>query len=183
MPRKANGVRRGPKTWAKGSQIEFLRSRFTSWVSCTNSNLRGNLYTNVTWLFIKKYGWQLEDNDDADPDEGDIGEIREELANTGELNEQEAYQKIFKRTRSVCVNILSFFICSSLPSYSASLPTFGITVRRLAAGNPNSATHSVLSLFLSNAMRRRGSSKSATSTPNSTSKRTSNLPSMPNSND
>lgn len=101
MPRKSNGRRRGPPTWAKGTQLIFLTTRMSYWFDQTAVQ-RGQFYSDVTWLFLKKYGWDLADNEDLDPNEEEIDNIRQELSDGGEtIEEQERRRKIFSKLRDV----------------------------------------------------------------------------------
>jgi hypothetical protein len=95
-----NGKRRGPPTWARGTQLTFLDERKSTWQNASSAQ-QGRFYTNCTWLFIKKYGWELRDNDDADPDKDNITTIRQELSEEGDEQEQAGHDLIYKKLRKV----------------------------------------------------------------------------------
>lgn len=100
MARAKTGKRRGPPTWARGSQLIFLRSRMSTWADC-KATQRGKFYSDVTWLYLSKYGWDNEDNEDVDLDDSDMAAVREELRNSGTLEEQQQNQATFKGLRRV----------------------------------------------------------------------------------
>jgi hypothetical protein len=108
MGRRKNGKRRGPPTWAKGTQLAFLEKRKSAWTDA-GSVQRGKFYTNCTWLFIKKYGWDLKDNDDDDPDEDKIVDIRKELVEEGDEETQEEHTVAYKKLRQVGVILLPHY--------------------------------------------------------------------------
>ncbi|GBE81981.1 hypothetical protein SCP_0403570 [Sparassis crispa] len=65
---------RGRSTWAKGSKLRFLNARTDDWQTATDLDKVSKFYLNVTKLFIKKYGWDLlfdQDAEDEIPDPPD----------------------------------------------------------------------------------------------------------------
>lgn len=79
MPRKKKGGRRGPATWAVGSQFTFLDARKKDWIDNDDRKDRSKFYSDVAVLFVNKYGWSMQDNDEPDPDESDPASIHLEL--------------------------------------------------------------------------------------------------------
>lgn len=89
MPRKNKGGRRGAANWAKGTQLVFLESRKPEWLAAAVSRKsRSKFYGDMAILFVKKYGWDMVDNGDPDPDESDIAALRGGLldGDTAEAN-------------------------------------------------------------------------------------------------
>jgi hypothetical protein len=101
MPRKAKGGRRGASNWAKGTQLPFLESRKDTWEDCENKKERSQFYADVAILFVNKYGWDLQDNDDPDPDESDIASIRKALTGEGTEEKQKQHAAELATLRAV----------------------------------------------------------------------------------
>lgn len=77
----------------------FLQNRMAQWLAC-RSGQRGMFYTNITFLFLKKYGWETQDNENDDPDDSDMATIRQELAE-GDEDEQVQHLDIYTLLRKV----------------------------------------------------------------------------------
>jgi hypothetical protein len=108
MGRKKTGKRSGAPTWALGSQLTFLESRRSLWLASPAAE-HGSFYSNVTWLFLKKYGWDMRDNEDPDPDEADLPSICDELSNDDDEAVQKERRLIFKILRKVFLLTMFLF--------------------------------------------------------------------------
>jgi hypothetical protein len=106
MGRQPTGGRRGATNWAKGSQLSFLERRKDAWVDCEGKKERSQFYSDVAILFVHKYGWELQDNDDADPDESDIALIRKALTGEGTEDEQKKHAEELGSLRGVSSPLL-----------------------------------------------------------------------------
>ncbi|KAF7969798.1 hypothetical protein HWV62_25977 [Athelia sp. TMB] len=63
----------GKKSWISGTKARFLQSHNEAWVSATNrgSDAARSFYSDVTKLWIKKYGWHFDRNGDLEEDTPD----------------------------------------------------------------------------------------------------------------
>ncbi|KAF7965359.1 hypothetical protein HWV62_44273 [Athelia sp. TMB] len=73
MTRRKNAdpnVKRGKKSWVSGTKLRFLQSHNDAWVSATKEgpNTAAVFYSNVSKLWIKKYGWHFDYKTDLDED-------------------------------------------------------------------------------------------------------------------
>lgn len=97
--------RHGPPCWATGSQLVFLQKRKPLW-NGLDSHERYRFYFDMTTLFLKKYGWELTDNDDDDPDESQVEQYLADLAQDSNGDKEKAQEHVATRKRLHGVSIL-----------------------------------------------------------------------------
>lgn len=122
MGRNNNGQRRGPPSWTTATQFQFLMDHSQVWVD-TNSKAHGHFYDNVTWLFIKHFGWGLDNSESPEPLDSEIDSIRASIAaETAEctITIQLECQTIYANIRKVRHTLYCLFFCFS-PLEPASL--------------------------------------------------------------
>lgn len=66
-------VKPGPKSWVSGTKARFLRDQNAAWYASTTRGpeAAGVFYSQVTKLFIKKYGWDFGHEKDLPEDTPD----------------------------------------------------------------------------------------------------------------
>lgn len=76
MTRRRNAdptVKPGKQSWAAGTKLKFLQSHNSAWLSSTGQgpDAAGSFYSQVTKLWVKKYGWHFDHEKDLEDDTPD----------------------------------------------------------------------------------------------------------------
>lgn len=106
-PKNPDGPqKKGPKPWASGSKLAFLQRHNTEWLSAhaRGSEVIGPFYTQVTKMWIKKYGWHWDHREDPaveppDPSVDDVLQPEEEV----DSEEAEKRQQYATKMREVSI--------------------------------------------------------------------------------
>ncbi|KAF7972065.1 hypothetical protein HWV62_19131 [Athelia sp. TMB] len=110
MTRRKNGdptVKRGKKSWVSGTKARFLQTHNEAWFESTarGSDAAGAFYSQVTKLWIKKYGWHFDcekdlDEDTPDPTLEDLLEPEEPVDDEEAQKRAEYYQIMRPKIRN-----------------------------------------------------------------------------------
>lgn len=98
MPRGKKFTKPGRQSWAIGSQFTYLESMLEAWRATDDVS---TFYSNATFLFLKKYGWELRDNDSEDPNPALVDEYVKELNGEGSPEQQKENELTAKVLRKV----------------------------------------------------------------------------------
>lgn len=131
MVQESTGQHCGPPAWTTDTQFAFLMAKVAIWLQGTEAD-HGPFYTNMTWMFLKHFGWSLEDTENADPIDSELDAIRNELAkqmSEGTDEEQKSLQGKFQSLRLVS-NFEGPFYTAEKYLFSVSLTGIDITVKR-----------------------------------------------------
>ncbi|KAF7968490.1 hypothetical protein HWV62_30447 [Athelia sp. TMB] len=112
MTRRKNedpNVKPGKKSWVSGTKASFLQSHNSAWVSATGrgGDAAGAFYTQVTKLWVKKYGWYFDQEKDLDEDTPNP--TAESLLEPEEVVDDEEAEKRNEYFQSMRNRIRSYF--------------------------------------------------------------------------
>lgn len=88
--RQKTPQQRGPKVKFVGSKFKFVDSRKGIWREAVDSNKAGEFYSNITKLWLRKYGWELPFDTDL---EDKVDDPSDDCLNDGwesELSQEDA---------------------------------------------------------------------------------------------
>ncbi|KAJ7030304.1 hypothetical protein C8F04DRAFT_1264069 [Mycena alexandri] len=90
--KKGNGLKPGKMSWIFGTKLVFFSARAQEWKDASeNGNLAlGLFYTKITNLYILKYGYDLEDDEDVAEDTADPTDPDAVIPGSENLTQEEA---------------------------------------------------------------------------------------------